>query len=444
MAMRVLVVDDSPTIRRVVGAALLRAGHDVASAGTVDEVHDRLTTFVPDLLLLDLTLPRIEDGLELLERLQAERAWHPPVVAMAARSDDLAALDARLRRLGVIDVVTKPFSPEALTAVVRHTLDKRAAFRRRSAADDFADDEHTVPARTRDATTLAGPPTTVDASATGRPRRPGLTGGFALIGDLGRVPLPEVLQLLQLQSQTGLLVVDIGERCVEVALEGGVVVGVVATDVDGGPASDGALRLGRYLVAIGGVDEARLEEALARTGNGLVGERLVSAGVVDADLVRRAISEQVHDLVVELLRARRGLFGLKPGAEHVPATALRPGWSIDALLFEALRRIDEWAVVEREVPSFDARFGVRGALDDSGLDHEEALVLRELADGPARVRDLVDRTPMLPFDVCRLLYRLAVLKRVQRLDDGDPARLLSDERSPAEPLLSSTPRRSDA
>lgn len=344
MTTRVLVVDDSPTIRRVVGAALQRAGHEVAAASTVDEVHERLATFVADLLLLDLTLPHLEDGLKLLERLHAERAWRPPVVAMAARSDDLAGVDTRLRRLGVVDVVTKPFSPEALIAVVRHSLDKWAALRRRSAADDFAADEHTVPARTRDPTTLAGPPTTFDASATGEPRRPRLTGGFALIGDLGHVALPEVLQLLQLQAQTGLLVVDTGERGVEVALEGGVVVGVVATDVDGGPASGGGLRLGSYLVATGGVDDAQLEWGLATTADGLVGERLVSAGIVDADLVRQAISEQVDDLVVEVLRARRGVFGLKTGAEHVPASALRPGWSVDALLFEALHRIDEWAV----------------------------------------------------------------------------------------------------
>jgi hypothetical protein len=61
-----------------------------------------------------------------------------------------------------------------------------------------------------------------------------------------------------------------------------------------------------------------------------------------------------------------------------------------------------------------------------------------------RVRELVARSPLLPFDVCRVLYRLTVLKRVHRVDDGDPGRLLSDERQPAEPLLSSIPRRSDA
>jgi CheY-like chemotaxis protein len=444
MATRVLVVDDSPTIRRVVGAALQRAGHDVAAAADIAALDDQLTAFIPDLLLLDHALPVDDGAVSVLERLAGGRGWLPPIIVMAARSDGLAGVDERLRQLGVVDVITKPFSPEALIAVVRHCLDKQAAARHRRLSADFADDEHTVPALARAPTTLAGPPTACDASVTGEPRRPRLPDGFALVGDLARVALPELLQLLHLQQHTGLLVVDTGELGVDVALEGGVVVGVRAVDNDGAPARGGGRRLGRYLVATAGVDDDQLEAAIAAGGDGLVGQRLIAAGIVDDAVVRRAVTEQAWDVVVELLRARRGVFGLKVGAHHLPDAVVRPGWSVDALLFEALRRIDEWAVIEREVPSFEARFAVRGVPDESGLSDEETAILRVLGDGPARVGDLVDRAPLLPFDVCRVVYRLATLKRVQRLDDGDPTRLISDERSPAEPLLSSIPRRSDA
>lgn len=448
MSTRVLVVDDSPTIRRVVGAALQRAGHDVATAADVRTLGDQLAAFIPDLLLLDHALP-VDDGVSVLEQLARARGWLPPIIVMAARSDGLAGVDERLRGLGVVDVVTKPFSPEALIAVVRHCLDKQAALRRRSAADDFADDEHTVPALSpalsAGRTTVVGAPTAVDASVTGEPARPRLPAGFALVGELAQVALPELLQLLTLQAHTGVLVVDTGDLCVDVALAEGRIVGAVAVDDEGAPARRGGMRLGRYLVATGGIADARLEPGIAAaTGPGLLGERLVAAGAITTEALQRAVAEQTQDFVVELLRARRGVFGLKSGASHLPATAVPPGWSVDALLFEALRRIDEWAVVEREVPSFEARFAVRGDVDSDDLSIEERDVLQGLVAGPARVRDLVARSPLLPFDVCRVLYRLAVLKRVQRLDDGDPTRLLSDERSPAEPLLSSIPRRSDA
>ena len=101
-------------------------------------------------------------------------------------------------------------------------------------------------------------------------------------------------------------------------------------------------------------------------------------------------------------------------------------------------------MIESEVPSFDARFAVRGARDvddanEAGLSAEERAILRSLARGPMSVRDIVQRSPLRPFDVCRVLYRLAVLKRVRRIDDGDGSRLVSEE-SAGVPLLSTPPR----
>lgn len=455
---RVLVVDDSPTIRRVVGSVLLRAGHEVAAAEDGERGLVEIEAFKPDLLLLDLTIPG-KDGLAVLEELVRRDGAARPVVLMATRSDGLSGVDERLRRLGVLDVITKPFSPEALLAVVQNSLEKHHErvtaertgldHRRRSRASDFSDDERTVPATRVAASTVLAPAMAaisfadVPVTAPTTPRIE-LPLGYALVGELAHIPLPEILQLLKFQSHSGRLVIDTGELRFDVGLEDGGIVMLLATNADGGPARQGGFRLGRYLVATGAIDDDALEARLAAApADGLIGERLVQSGAVDSDALYRGLSEQAQDLMVELLRARQGTFGLQIGAEHVPAQAVRPGWSIDALLFEALRRVDEWGVVESEVPSFEARFAVRGALDDAGLSTEESTILRGLAAGPARVREVVARSSLRPFDVCRVLYRLAVLKRIQRIDDGDPNRLLNDERPPAEPVLSTLPRRAD-
>jgi len=182
----------------------------------------------------------------------------------------------------------------------------------------------------------------------------------------------------------------------------------------------------------------------ATAGPGLLGERLVAAGVIAPEALRRAVAEQAHDLIVEVLRAHRGIFGLRTGPAHLPEAMVRPGWAVDGLLFEALRRIDEWAVIEREVPSFEARFAVRNVVDERDLADDELDILRALGTGPARVVDLITRSLLLPFDVCRVLYRLAVLRRIQRVDNGDQMRLLGADRAPTEPLLSPLPRRGDA
>lgn len=468
---RVLVVDDSPTIRRVVGTVLQRAGHDVVTAEDGDSGLLELRILLPDLVLLDVTMPGL-DGQSVLHRAFSELGdTVPPTILMCTRDDALAGVDDVLHRLGVVDVITKPFSPEALLAVVHHTLEKHGRRQRPAEAtrvvmalasiavadagaqaSDFADDELTTPGpptqlwAATTSTTLAGAPFGSSQARSELPRAPSpllsLTDGFALVGDLAVVALPEVFQILKFQSHTGLLVVEASGLHFDVGIDAGAVVSVVATELDGGPSRRVELKLGRYFVAIGAIHADDLEDVIADLGQPdhsnrqPLGERLVARGIVNRDHLRRAVAEQAQDLVVELLRARRGLFGLKDGASHLPVHAIRPGWSVDGLLFEALRRIDEWAVMEREVPSFEACFAIRGTADEGGLSPEEGALLRGLRAGPLRVQEIVARSSLRPFDVCRVLYRLAVLKRIRRIDDGDPEHLVSDDRPPGAPALS--------
>ncbi|MDP2341672.1 MAG: response regulator [Deltaproteobacteria bacterium] len=465
---RVLVVDDSPTIRRVVGAVLQRAGHEVTTSESGERGLADAESFAPDIILLDFIMPGM-NGYQFLQRL-AERgdADGVPVVLMCTRGDQAPTDDGALRAAGVVDTITKPFSPEALLAVVHHSLDKRgrrttgrdatrivAALASMPAVDDALPDDFFPPAGADgdDERTVKVPVAVVHSVATTGPggswptldNQPSfaLPAGVALCGDLTVIALPEVLQLLKFQGQTGLLLVDAAGLRFDVGIENGGVVALCARDPDGGPARRGDLLLGRYFIAAGLLDAGELDRHLGGPSDGRpIGERLIAAGVITQEEQRRALGEQAQDLMVELLRARRGVFALSPGADKLPSSVVRPGWSVDGLMFEALRQIDEWGVIESEVPSFEARFAIRGnTIDDSGLSAEESAVLRALAVGPLVVRDLVKRSPLRPFDVCRMLYRLAVLKRVRRLDDGDSSKLVSDESGlPHVPLLSTAPK----
>jgi DNA-binding response OmpR family regulator len=453
-AVRILVVDDSPTIRRVVGMVLQRAGFDVVAAASAPEALVACDVELPGLMLVDVTMPGM-GGVELVNRLVDKHPESPPVILMCTRGDDVSVADPALRASGVVDAITKPFSPEALLAVVHHTLEKHGVGRRRAdatrvvaalaniaitdrrvqrAATEFPDDETTAP---------ASPRSSVLGSAVGVPGQAiGLTlpEGVGLIGDLAHIALPEVLQLLKFQSHTGVLLVDAAGLRFQVSLDGGAVVALSATERDGTPTRRAELLLGHYFVVLGLVDEETLEVSLATPSHGRpLGERLVDAGLITADDLRRTIGEQVQDLMVELLRARRGVFGLRPGAALLPERAIRPGWSVDALMFEALRRIDEWGVIETEVPSFDARFALRGPLDDTGLSPDECAVLAQFQRGPVRVADVARRSTLRAFDVCRVLYRLAVLKRIRRIDDGDAVAMVRDDGAAA-PALSAPVR----
>jgi two-component system, OmpR family, KDP operon response regulator KdpE len=111
---RVLLVDDDPTLRRTLGIGLRAAGHEVLIARDGRTAMQAVREDHPDVVLLDLGLPDLS-GFEVLRRL---RAWSTaPVVVLSARaesSEKVEALD-----LGADDYVTKPFGMEELLARVR-------------------------------------------------------------------------------------------------------------------------------------------------------------------------------------------------------------------------------------------------------------------------------------------------------------------------------------
>lgn len=117
---RILVVEDDPHIRRLVRAALQRAGHAVSEAASAREGLSLLDIEKPDAVLLDLGLPD-RDGIELIQIIRARSA--AGVIVISAREDTaekVAALD-----LGADDYLTKPFDTEELLARIRTVLRHR-------------------------------------------------------------------------------------------------------------------------------------------------------------------------------------------------------------------------------------------------------------------------------------------------------------------------------
>lgn len=114
---RILIVDDEPAIRRLLETALTGYGYQVASAGDGIEATDRVVAWRPDLVLLDLGLPRMS-GFEVIS---AIRSWSKlPIIILSVQEseqDKIAALDA-----GADDYLTKPFSTGELLARVRVAL----------------------------------------------------------------------------------------------------------------------------------------------------------------------------------------------------------------------------------------------------------------------------------------------------------------------------------
>ncbi len=119
---RILVVDDEPSIQRILRRNLNMSGYDVLVAEDGKQAIEIVRLHQPDLILLDLWLPGEIDGLGVCMRV---RQWTQiPIIILSARSEEkqkVQALD-----LGADDYLTKPFSNEELQARVRACL-RRAA-----------------------------------------------------------------------------------------------------------------------------------------------------------------------------------------------------------------------------------------------------------------------------------------------------------------------------
>ncbi|MDQ3467854.1 MAG: response regulator transcription factor [Chloroflexota bacterium] len=121
----ILVVDDEAAIVRLVRDYLEQAGFHVVVASDGDEALRRANEHKPDLIVLDLGLPR-RDGLDVTRELR--RASDVPIIVLTARGDEADRIVGL--ELGADDYVVKPFSPKELVARVR------AIFRRGEARQD--------------------------------------------------------------------------------------------------------------------------------------------------------------------------------------------------------------------------------------------------------------------------------------------------------------------
>jgi DNA-binding response OmpR family regulator len=115
----VLVVDDEETIAEVVARYLDRAGYDTSVAHDGEQAIATAERVRPDLVVLDLMLPRV-GGLEVMRRLRAARADPPAVILLTARGEEAERIAGL--RLGADDYVVKPFSPGELVARVDAVL----------------------------------------------------------------------------------------------------------------------------------------------------------------------------------------------------------------------------------------------------------------------------------------------------------------------------------
>jgi len=117
---RILLVDDEPAIRDMLGFALSKAGFTFVEAGDADQAEAEIMREMPDLILLDWMLPG-QSGIDFARQLRREEATRNiPIIMVTARGEQ----EDKVRALKLVadDYITKPFGPEELAARIEAVL----------------------------------------------------------------------------------------------------------------------------------------------------------------------------------------------------------------------------------------------------------------------------------------------------------------------------------
>jgi len=459
MGARILIVDDSPTIRKVVSAILERRDYETLAARDGQEALSTLAWRSVDLILLDFVMPRM-NGYQFCRELRAnEKLKELPVILMSAKADKIRG--QFVQQTGAIDAITKPFDARGLVAVVEHALHRTKEGRGRPIPEahhmpaeepresiypvriSLSDDpglrqvqaaqeigsfmSKLLTPELRRANALRG-----DDKELGRaiqqaitPECVGELGALlknvelgedsheVLSGDLSVIALPEVLQMLQMQRQTGAL--KLLQRSAEVTLY----LGQGNLDFAASKGLPREYLLGRYLVQSKAVSRKDLRHVLENRAGSLrlLGETLVQLQLVSEEQVKRALVQQTSELLYEVVRWKKGRFQFVAAADNPIAKKAELQLAVGGLILEGFRRVDEWQLIEGSFDFNEVLFRDQAAIkivaERSKLTAQERAVL-DAINGERTVREIVDVMGGSSFELCKILYQFLNSRLVRR------------------------------
>ncbi|MDH4093467.1 MAG: response regulator [Betaproteobacteria bacterium] len=120
MSKKVLIVDDEPNIVAALEFLLEKNGYQVRVATNGEEALGQLDAFAPDLVLLDVMVPKVS-GYEVCQRMRAEPKWRDMRIVMLSAKGREVEVEKGMS-VGADLYVTKPFSSAELVATIRELL----------------------------------------------------------------------------------------------------------------------------------------------------------------------------------------------------------------------------------------------------------------------------------------------------------------------------------
>ena len=250
---------------------------------------------------------------------------------------------------------------------------------------------------------------------------------MAIKGSLKEASLPDVLQLLSMGKKTGCLSVTHRSNFGYIYFDQGrISYASIVNRRD---------RLGDVLVKGGLISREQLEQAIEAQGKARdrrLGDLLVEKGLIAREELHRLIRVQIEEAVYFLFTWTQGTFNFEADVRPEEQDFL-VNINPESLLLEGARRVDEWSLIEKKIPSFDIVFAPDHArMHESGAEvTREQEVILKLLDGRRDVTSVIDDSGLGEFDAGKALYGLVMAgfaHRVGRTRRTQEVQAVTDDR----------------
>jgi CheY-like chemotaxis protein len=420
---KILDIDDSPTVQRLIEMILTTQGYQVVLASDGEEGVAKARSERPAVILVDFVMPKM-NGFQVCKALKDDPEFRDtPIILVTSKGDKVGSKFVDV--LGITEYFTKPFQPEELLAKIREVIDKKK--------------QTPLPAKTpaqapRPAAVSAGSPTapggiesmvrsiveqalnefvqnTLPEMIQKAVAKVQPGAGAGMQGNLASVPIVEVMQMLGLQRQTGRLAINHAGDSIEVYFKNGAVV-FASSNSDGSRTVVEELLRKTCKIEENSLRHAlRIAEMTSRPIDSILDQEKMLNLKTFAECLRRHTETAVYKVIAW----KQGDFFFEKAPAPVFANPIQ--LKVDDLLLEGARRADEWGLIQQKIQDFDLVFepmiGNADELSTRGMSDIDMKVF-SLINGRRTIQEIIDMLNLSEFDVGKSMFILLSVNLIRK------------------------------
>ncbi|GAB4419932.1 MAG: hypothetical protein OHK0032_15790 [Thermodesulfovibrionales bacterium] len=411
---RVVVIDDSPTVRKLAEVVLAEEGYNVYTAEDGEEGIKIAEEVLPSVILVDFIMPRM-NGYQFCKMARENQFLKDvPVILITAKGEDVG--EKFTEKFGVVDYFIKPFQPEELVEKVNSIVQSQKAGEEVAVMDAIEESEIAEAVYTPDIGETVDRvirryfykefPSLLQKSIADILKQTGVvkTAGITLSGDLSDFNLFDVFQLIDTAKSTGKLSVFSPLMSSEIHFDKGSIV-YATTSKQGRNILSGDLLEKRKSIPREVFNRAF--KSSRETGVPIL-RAFVNEGILSEDEIMAILKERIDDAIYSTMELEAGNFFFEkmPVPENLSDIPIRVKAS--QLILEGARRVDERRFAAKMFQDNDIifiRLMTDVAMEDINLDENE-LKIFSLVDGKRTLGDIIKMSGIEEREAKRIFYTL--------------------------------------